>query len=217
MILSLSRKNEKSAPREYVISLFDNFANKFDKLLTENLKKKVPEKLLKLLEKNIIKKKKFKNVIDIGCGTGLSGSVFRNISEYLIGVDVSAKMIDKAANKKIYDNLIQDEAVNYLNNTSKNFDLFISTDVFIYIGDLEEIFSIISLKSNPGANFCFSIEKNINEEFKLLKSARYSHSKKYIVGLADKYNFSINACKETEIRFELNSSLQGYIFILSKI
>ena len=217
MISSLSGKNEKNAPREYVISLFDNFANKFDNFLTENLKYNVPEKLLKLLEKNIIKKKKFKNVIDIGCGTGLSGSVFRNISEYLIGVDVSAKMINKDVNKKIYDTLVQDEAVNYLNNTSKNFDLFISTDVFIYIGDLEEIFSIISLKSNPGANFCFSIEKNINEEFKLLKSARYSHSKKYIVDLADKYNFFINECNETEIRFELNSSLRGYIFILSKI
>ena len=217
MISSLSGKNQKNAPQEYIVNVFDNFANKFDDFLTKNLKYKVPEKLLKLLEKNPHVKKKFKSVVDIGCGTGLSGSIFRNISINLIGVDVSKKMLDKAKNKKIYDYLIQDEAVSYLNKTTKNFDLFISTDVFIYVGDLEEIFSIISLKSNPGAIFCFSVEKNTNEDFKLLKSARYSHSKKYIKHLADKYNFFINNCEETEIRFELNSSLLGYIFVLSKI
>ena len=217
MISSLSGKNEKTAPLEYVVNVFDNFANKFDDFLTKNLKYKVPEKLLKLLRKNSPKDKKFENVLDIGCGTGLSGSVFRNISEYLIGVDVSKKMINKAEDKKIYDKIIQDDVVNYLNKTSINFDLFVSTDVFIYVGDLDKIFSLISLRSNPGAKFCFSLEKNTNEDFKLLQSARYSHSKKYIKRLADKYNFSINNYEETEIRFELNSSLPGYIFVLSKV
>jgi len=217
MISALAGKNEQNAPKEYVVNVFDNFANNFDNFLTKNLKYKVPEKLLRLLERNFPNKKKFKNVIDIGCGTGLSGFVFRNISEHLVGVDVSNKMISKAKIKGIYDNIYHDEAVTYLSKYKKKFDLFIAADVFIYVGNLDKIFSIISLKSNPGANFCFSVEKNNNEDFKLLQSARYSHSKEYINHLAFKYNFSIRDYKETEIRFELNSSLKGYIFVLSKI
>ena len=217
MISALTGKNEQNAPKEYVVNVFDNFANKFDNFLTKNLKYKVPEKLLKLLERNFPDKKKFKNVIDLGCGTGLSGSVFRNISEHLVGVDVSSKMIAKAQIKGIYDNIYHDDVVAYLGKYKKKFDLFIAADVFIYVGNLDKIFSIISSKSNSGANFCFSVEKSNNEDFKLLKSARYSHSKEYIKRLALKYNFSICDYKETEIRFELNSSLTGYIYVLSKV
>ena len=94
--------------------------------------------------------------------------------------------------------------------------MFISTDVFIYVGNLNEIFSIISSRSNFKAKFCFSVEKCTNENFKLLKSARYSHSTKYIKFLAAKYNFTILDFLSTTIRFELNKSIDGYLFILEK-
>lgn len=217
MIAALTGKTTKTAPNDYVENVFDNFANKFDSYLTNNLKYRVPENLLKLLKENCTGTLKFKNVIDIGCGTGLSGLAFRNISKHLIGVDISSKMILKAQEKKIYDQIFKDEASSFLKKTPQKFDLFISTDVFIYVGDLDEIFSIISTKSNINAKFCFSIEKNVGEDFKLLKSARYSHSKRYIEHLAKKYDFNIVAFKKTNIRLELINSLEGYLFLLSKV
>ena len=89
--------------------------------------------------------------------------------------------------------------------------------VFIYVGDLDEVFSKVSAKSNLNAKFCFSVEKCEDNEFKLLKSARYAHSKKYIDRLSKKYKFIIESFEETEIRTELDISLTGYIFILKKI
>ena len=216
MIAALSGKNTNTAPKEYIENVFDNFADRFDSYLTENLKYKVPENLLELLKKNCSIVPKFKNVIDIGCGTGLSGFSFKAISENLIGVDVSYKMIIKAKKKKIYDEIFHDDATNFLQNTSRKFDLFISTDVFIYVGKLDQIFSIISLRCNPNAKFCFSVESCNDRNFKLLKSARYAHSKTYIESLAKRYNFNILAFKKTTIRFELKKSLGGYLFLLTK-
>ena len=39
--------------------------------------------------------------LDLGCGTGLSGQAFKNISCQLTGIDLSSRMIEKAKQKKI--------------------------------------------------------------------------------------------------------------------
>jgi predicted TPR repeat methyltransferase len=216
MIASLRGKKTNTAPKEYVENVFNNFANRFDSYLTKNLKYKVPENLFKLLKKNFPSNEKYENVIDIGCGTGLSGAAFKDVSNNLVGVDLSHNMINKAKKKNIYDEIFCSDIKIFLQNQKKKYDLFISTDVFIYVGNLNEIFSIISSRSNFKAKFCFSVEKCTNENFKLLKSARYSHSTKYIKFLAAKYNFTILDFLSTTIRFELNKSIDGYLFILEK-
>ena len=55
-------------------------------------------------------------------------------------------MLDVAKEKNVYVKLIKQNTEVYLSNASLNFDYFVSTDVFVYIGDLSEIFRLI--KSN---------------------------------------------------------------------
>ena len=43
--------------------------------------------------------------MDAGCGTGLCGPMFRNISSYLAGIDLSQRMIDRARAREVYDSL----------------------------------------------------------------------------------------------------------------
>jgi len=45
------------------------------------------------------------NVLDAGCGTGLSGVLFRNLSSHLMGVDVSRRMVQRAEARGVYDEL----------------------------------------------------------------------------------------------------------------
>ena len=177
----------------------------------------MPEKLVALLKKSTSKRLNFKHAIDVGCGTGLSGSAFRPLTDYLVGIDISKKMIEKASDKNIYDYVEQGDISTYLTKSLKKFDLFISADVFVYVGDLDEVFSKVSAKSNLNAKFCFSVEKCEDNEFKLLKSARYAHSKEYIDRLSKRYKFIIESFEETEIRTEFDIPLTGYIFILKKI
>ena len=217
VLSALFGNTTKTAPKEYVVKLFDDFAKSFDKHLTEKLKYRVPEKLVTLLKKTTSKRLNFKHAIDVGCGTGLSGSAFRPLTDYLVGIDISKKMIEKASDKNIYDYVEQGDISTYLTKSLKKFDLFISTDVFIYVGDLDEVFSKVSAKSNLNAKFCFSVEKCEDNEFKLLKSARYAHSKEYIDRLSKRYKFIIESFEETEIRTESGIPLTVYIFILKKI
>ncbi len=44
-------------------------------------------------------------MLDAGCGTGLCGPIFRNISGSMIGVDLSPEMVEKARERKVYDEL----------------------------------------------------------------------------------------------------------------
>lgn len=47
--------------------------------------------------KNILAlEKNFESALDVGCGTGLSTVAFKNISERVVGVDVSAEMLNQA-------------------------------------------------------------------------------------------------------------------------
>ena len=51
----------------------------------------------------------FKKTIDLGCGTGISGSAFKEYTDYIVGVDISNEMISIARKKNIYDELILGE------------------------------------------------------------------------------------------------------------
>ena len=52
-------------------------------------------------------------------------------------------MLDVAKEKNVYVKLIKQDTEVYLSNASLSFDYFVSTDVFVYIGDLFEIFRLI--------------------------------------------------------------------------
>ena len=58
---------------------------------------------------------------------------------------------------------------------------FIAADVFVYIGDLSEIFSTIRSRSEVNALFAFCTEENVLEYVYLERTGRYSHSLKYIL------------------------------------
>lgn len=63
------------------------------------------------------------SILDLGCGTGLVGQELRN-PVYLVGVDVSLKMIKQnLAKKSNYDELICSEIIKYLENEKRIFDL----------------------------------------------------------------------------------------------
>ena len=62
------------------------------------------------------------SIMDLGCGTGLFGIEIRQFCEHLEGVDLSEKMLDKAKEKNIYNNLIKQDILDYLSNEDLNFD-----------------------------------------------------------------------------------------------
>ncbi len=203
----------KTAPIHYVQSLFDEYASRFDYHLVEILDYKVPQLLKKELLRKLGSNLTFDMGIDLGCGTGLSGQVFKPICKQLMGIDLSSKMLEIAKEKKVYDTVENVEINIYLERSSEKYDFFIATDLLIYIGDLTTFFSNLSMASKPKANFLFSTESVQEADYILTNQGRYAHSENYIQKLAQLNKFKIINIVNTTIR----TDIEGQLFILQKL
>ena len=205
----------KPMPKNYVAELFDSYANSFDKHLIDTLKYETPKNLLELLNPSI--NDKF-SILDIGCGTGLMGKLLKPYASKIVGVDLSKEMLSKAELTGAYDSLIADDILEFLNKCNDKFDLVVSADVFIYIGELSNVFIGLAEIIKVGGLFCFSVEKHESIKFALSpKTLRYSHSKEYIQKLASLHNFKIQNILEGPIRQESHADVDGYCFLLKKV
>ena len=200
----------KTAPPHYVQGLFDEYANRFDYHLVEILDYKVPQSLKEALASQLGHNLTFDVGIDLGCGTGLSGQVFRPICKQLVGIDLSPKMIEIAKGKNIYDTVENNEISIYLEQSSEKYDLFIATDLLIYIGDLTMLFSNISKASNQKGIFVFSTELVQEVDYSLTTQGRYAHSESYIRNLAQQNKFNILNISNTTIR----TGIEGQLFVI---
>ena len=111
---------------------------------------KLEYKTPKLLRNILIKSndnQELGSVLDLGCGTGLFGTEIKNHCSKLEGIDLSKKMLSIAKQKNIYDKLTQIDIVEYLSTMPLNFDYYIALDVFIYVGELTEIFRLIKSRN----------------------------------------------------------------------
>ena len=213
LLNSLVGVTTKTAPKCYIKNLFDDFAQTFDHQLANVLDYKIPELLKNALLTQQGKNLLFNMAIDLGCGTGLSGQMFRPICKRLVGIDLSPKMIAKAREKKIYDIIENIEINDYLEQNSEKYDLLIAADVLIYIGDLGRLFSNVAAVSRPGAIFLFSIELVLDGDYVLERSGRYAHSNSYIRQLAISNKFEISRIENIVLRKEKNKDVEGQLFL----
>ena len=210
----LGNKTSK-APKKHVSDAFDQYAEKFDNHLIKDLDYKIPDILRRLIDK-VDDRHLLQNAVDLGCGTGISGSAFSDKVKYFEGIDVSKKMLQIAERKNIYDKLAMEDIETYLQSSIIDYDLFIATDVFIYMGDLDETFRLVSEKSRKNAIFGFSTEHIGSNGFTLLPSARYGHSRKYIKSLVFKYNFDEIHFSIEPLRKEREKWIEGGVYVLTR-
>ena len=128
--------------------------------------------------------------------------------------DVSKNMIDKAKEKNVYNKLIKQDIITYLSNENFNFDYFISADVFIYIGDLSDVFRLIKSRNKTGGKLAFSTEDYDGDGFFLGKSGRYSHSKKYIETLCEKFGYKLSHFETQALRKDKGQYISGGLYLL---
>jgi len=217
MLAALTGQTPESAPPQYVKDLFDGFAGKFDRELTQMLDYKTPALLRREFDKLAEKNAAPRRVMDLGCGTGLSGLAFRPIAETLHGIDLAPKMIDKAREKSIYDDLQIGNFVERLNREDATYDLFTAADVFVYLGNLRPVFQAVEKSSCGGAYFVFSTEHADAGDYVLRPTGRYAHSQNYIRSLAGEFGFAVETCAPAEIRKEQGKGVAGDIYILKRL
>lgn len=117
------------------------------------------------------------HVLDIGCGTGLTGVALRELGfSNVSGTDISPEMIREAERKNVYDDTSVDDLFAGLAHSDDAFDAVISVGTFGPIGPetLRECLRVI----RPGGLLCVSVnelfyeDKKFADAFEAMKSER---------------------------------------------
>jgi predicted TPR repeat methyltransferase len=163
----------------YVRTLFDQYAPRFDRAL-EDLNYSAPAMLRDAVRAHGTR---FGTMLDLGCGTGFAGAAFRPHVDWLVGVDLSSRMIEEARKKGLYDRLAVGDIVQHLAEQraqNANFHLVIAADVFAYVADLHEVYRAVAGVLAPDALFGFTVETHEGEGAIVGPKMRYAHSADFI-------------------------------------
>lgn len=201
---------------DYVADLFDGYADTFEQHLVTGLEYRIPWVLQQKLLPYVTPARGKLDILDMGCGTGLCGQVFRSWAGRLIGVDLSLGMIRKAKARGVYDTLVTGDILVPLQTAGAVFDLVLAADVFIYVGDLQNVFKACKTGLKPAGILAFSIEEleQGGGDYVVRSSMRYAHSVSYIRDLADAYGFCVLVMDRAMIRKEAETAIQGYVAVL---
>lgn len=216
MLSALTQQSIPShAPIDYIKNLFNNYAFHFDMHLQTVLRYKTPELLREQLTP-FLKARKYQ-ILDLGCGTGLSGMAFSDIRQQLTGIDISSNMLNKAKEKACYDSLIENDILNGLAQLNHSFDLILCVDTLVYFGDLTELFVKTKKCLTKNGLFAFSIELADEHiaSYQLQTTGRYQHAKCYIDELAKHNNLKLVKFINVEGRQQENKSVITGLFIFT--
>jgi predicted TPR repeat methyltransferase len=203
-------------PAAYVETLFDAYAPTFESALLDKLDYRVPELLANAI-KRAAPGRRHRSVLDLGCGTGLMGTYFQSNTDHLAGMDLSEAMLQKAAEKQIYDSLAKGD-VNELDTSPHSADLIIAADVFVYVGDLHRAFANVARSLTPDGLFAFSVENHAGDDELILQpSLRYTHSESYVRRLLAEHAMSPVSLQRETIRMDRGEPLQGLIVVAKSL
>lgn len=205
-----------TAPAKYVEKLFDDYAGRFEQHLQSTLEYRSHHRLVEAVFAQSLPDRKL-SVLDLGCGTGLVGELVKDRASTLVGVDLSAAMLEQARQKSIYSELRHADLLTALQGDSRQYDLILAADVFVYVGDLANIFASVKARLCAGGLFGFTTEAAEDNDAKwpiLLATRRYAHSQTYLASLAQSNGFTQIHNQRSVLRKNEDVPIPGFVVVL---
>jgi len=208
----------RRAPRSdagYVRHLFDQFSADYDSRITVDLSY-APPRSLRDLAAVVMPGRDGLAILDLGCGTGLSGQAFRPLAARLDGVDLSPAMIAKAREKRIYDALTVADLETALAAPGPDYDLMIAADTLVYLGDLAPVLAGARARLARDGVFLFTTEAKEGAGFELGPKRRWRHSDAYLRASAAQAGLSVAGLVAAAPRHEANQPVAGFAVALKQ-
>ena len=201
-INTLKILKNKEVDKLYTQKLFDHFAENYEKVL-DKVNYKVVSEIKKILD-NVEG-----TILDLGCGTGLVGKALKSEKNKIIGVDISAKMLEVAASSGVYEELLEVDILEYLNNKDfftpqgRGVNLIVAADVFSYFKELKDI-----VKACKRVPLVFSIEAGVG-----CYNGRYKHNPCKIEKLLLRCGYNKIEKYPLILRIEDGQDVEGILFV----
>ena len=211
------------ASDHYVQSTFDRFAGSFDEVL-ERLDYRAPAVCDALVTRLLGAPAANLAVLDAGCGTGLCAPFLLPHAQTLDGVDLSPKMLGKAALRNCYRRLDEAELSAWLAAHPASYDLIVSADTLCYFGALEKVIVNAAGALRSGGHFVFTLEEmkevtahatshatdaQQHQPYQLHPHGRYSHTEAYARQVLEQAGLSVVEVRREILRTELEMPVAG--------
>jgi len=199
-------------PLELNRALFDGMAEIYDQHIVRGLGYRLP----KIVADQILERypDRHLNVLDLGCGTGLLGVCLGRLDGFLIGVEISQKMLEQAARHKVYDRFHTVDLNEALAATpAAQYEVLAALDVFIYTGDVSRAIADAHRILQPAGDFYFSCELAAEEGADLVLQAngRYAHKRSHVARLCREAGFETVDIQELDLRREAGVPVPGIL------
>lgn len=211
--------NAPAMTEPYVRRLFDQYAARYDAALTEHLHYRGPALLLQAVTsalERVGRSLQFQSLLDLGCGTGLAGEVFRPFAARRVGVDLSPAMIERAKAKGDYDRLIVGGITAVVANeiaSKAKYDLVVAADVFVYVNDLAPVLAGITRVLAPHGIVAFTAETHSGAGVTLLPTLRFAYGESYLRDAIARAGLKLLALESAAIRTEKGIPVDGLVLV----
>ncbi|MEP3429191.1 MAG: methyltransferase [Roseibium sp.] len=207
-------------PDAYVATLFDQHADVFDDILVDELGYCVPLLLRELLQRLSVGP--FDRLLDLGCGTGLTGMALSDCTTHRTGVDLSERIVELAYDREVYEDLFVGEAVEFLkefedeDGSRPRWDFITATDVFPYLGAIDPFLTGAVDRLTPGGYLAFSTE-TLSEDvlqgrnFMVGAKSRFAQGEAYVRAELERFGFDILAMDPITVRLEEGEPVPGHL------
>lgn len=206
---------------DYVRAVFDQHAWKFDDALAA-LGYCAPQMLAGAVAEVCRERQRsahFATMLDLGCGTGLSGAAFRPLTDWMEGVDLSPTMIAQARKKNVYDRLDVADLIESLDRhlrADARFNLIAAADVFVYCADLTLIASLVHEVLAPEGLFAFTVETHEADGVILGPKLRYAHGEAHVRTALEAAGMTVRRLAPVSTRLEADQPVPGLLAIAER-
>ena len=229
------RKRCARAPEDYVRAVFDARADTYESSALFRLGVRVPglirREILRIrpkLDPSRPAAHKLSAILDLGCGSGLSGALTYDLTAYLKGVDLSRNIVRYAQLKGIYHEIEISDIVASMNSDPRLYECIVGGDVLCYLGDLKPAFDAAFKRLLPSGLFVFSLEGGAEswradiaagvstDGHRLQDTGRYAHALPYVEQAAKAAGFEVVQIWPEILSTEDDVDLPGYVISLRR-
>jgi predicted TPR repeat methyltransferase len=219
--LRLARLNAGEIPNRYpaavMLTTYEKRAQNWDTDIQRPGKEFLgPKHVREMLEELKLPQARQLDVLDIGCGTGVCGEYLRDYAKRLEGVDLSPHMLAQAQKKGYYNKLECADAIGYMQDCKRTFDLIVASGVLILFGDLMPVFQVAACLLKPGGVFVFTLYRSESEAVMVRHNLHFAHSAAYVHETAEAADLQLALLEPKVHEYELGEPQPGWIAVLRK-